>query len=307
MGEIISQKPSAWRIWWLAARPKTLWAGIAPVVMGGAVAFANEVFFAPAAFGALLFALLIQVGTNFCNDYADFKKGADTRDRIGPQRATQCGWVAPSTMLRATVLTFAAAALTGVYLIFLGGWTFFWIVMLSIAAGVAYTVGPFALAYLGLGELFVLIFFGPVAVGATYYLQANNWPTDLIVLGAIPGLLSCAILAVNNLRDMDQDREANKRTLAVRFGSRFARAEYVLCITLALLVLPGSLIVSYDYPWAICLGSLLGGILVLRPLMLVCGGTAGPALNPVLGETAKVLLAYAAGFTFGLIFAMIAP
>ena len=295
----LNTEHSLLRVWFLAARPKTLWAGIAPVLMGSALAYSAGGFHAGAAVAALLGALLIQVGTNFCNDYADFKKGADTQDRVGPVRVTQAGWVAPEAMLRATVLVFLAAALVGVYLVLRGGWPMFWIAAFSILLGVAYTAGPFALAYLGLGDVFVLIFFGPIAVGGTYYVQTLEWPLYVTMAGLAPGLLSCAVLAVNNLRDLDQDRAAGKRTLAVRFGRSFARAEYVFCVCAACLAVPIILWLGFAMTPAILLSvaALPVGVPSMKAVLSV---RAGPTLNPVLGRTAFLLLIFALLFTSGL-------
>ena len=296
--------PSAFQIWFLAARPRTLWAGAAPVLMGIAWALADKVFQWGPALAAGAGAILIQIGTNFCNDYADFKKGADTAERVGPVRATQAGWVTPQAMLRATVLVFGLAALVGLYLVARGGWPMFWIALLSIASGIAYTAGPYALAYRGLGDIFVLIFFGPVAVAGTYYVQALEWSVPVIVSGLASGLLSCAILAVNNLRDVEQDRQAGKRTVAVRFGSNFARLEYVICLSLALLAVPAWLWLG-GYVSGTMLLTILAWPFAWAPVRLVLGGAKGAALNPALGQTARVLLAFALLFTLALVGASI--
>ncbi len=264
--------------------------------MGTAMAWGDGGFHALAAAAAMAGALLIQIGTNFCNDYADFKKGADTEERIGPLRATQAGLVTPEAMLRATILVFSVAAVIGVYLVVRGGWPMFWIAALSILAGIAYTAGPYALAYLGLGDLFVLVFFGPIAVGGTYYVQTLEWPMYVTIAGIAPGLLSCAILAVNNLRDVDQDRAAGKRTLAVRFGRTFARAEYLFCVLAACMGVPLILWWGYGIDAVILISALalLGG---LKPLHAIITRIEGPALNPVLGGTARMLLLFALLFT----------
>lgn len=294
---IKDQRPGSLQIWLQAARPKTLWAAVAPAVMGSSMAYAVGGFHAGAAGAALACALLIQIGTNFCNDYVDFKKGADTEDRIGPARATQAGWVTPAQMRRATVLTFALAAALWLYLVYRGGWPMLIIGVLSIAAGILYTAGPFALAYLGLGDLFVLIFFGPVAVGGTYFVQTGNLPSPVLWAGLAPGCLSCAILVVNNLRDIEQDRVARKQTLAVRFGAGFARAEYLITVLVPLAVVPALLWLLYDQSpliWIVALSGLIG----IRPIRSIAQGQSGVALNPALGQTARMLLAYALLFTF---------
>ncbi len=284
------------RIWWEAARPKTLPAAMAPVLMGTALAYQDGGAHAGAALAALATGLGIQVGTNFCNDYADFKKGADTVDRLGPTRATQAGWVTPAAMLRATGLAFAAAALAALYLIARGGPWLALIAVASIGAGAGYTLGRYALAYIGLGEMFVLMFFGPVALAGTYYVQTLQLPARVIGVGLAPGALSCALLAVNNLRDIEQDRRAAKRTLAVRFGPRFARLEYQWCVWLALLGLPVYLWAAFDWP-------VTAGVLALlwlparHPLRAVRQGGHGAALNQVLARTGHLLIGLSIGFT----------
>lgn len=291
-------RPSTLHIWWLAARPKTLWASIAPVLIGGSMAWGDGLFHAPSVVAALLGALLIQIGTNFCNDYADFKKGADTEDRMGPLRATASGWISAPTMWRATVLTFTLAALTALYLIYRGGWPMAVIAVLSILFGVLYTVGPYALAYRGWSEGFALVFFGPVAVAGTYYVQTMQWPWIVIVAGLAPGLMSCAILSINNLRDIKQDRVANKRTLAVRFGKTFARWEYTGCVVLSLLLLP--LLLFYSTPHrAMALIPLAAALGAVGPLRDVWRGMEGPALNEVLARTGKLLLIQSVLFSVG--------
>lgn len=225
-------------VWLAAARPKTLPAACAPVALGTAIAFHDNALHAPAAACALLGALLIQIGTNYANDYFDYLKGADTADRKGPLRATQAGLVAPAAMRRAFVLVFLAALGPGAYLVWRGGWPFVAIGVVSILCGVFYTAGPRPLGYIGLGDVFVLVFFGPVAVAGTHYAQALAFSADAVVAGLGPGLLSTALLTVNNLRDVDEDRIAGKRTLAVRFGRLFARLEYLGCLLGACLALP---------------------------------------------------------------------
>ncbi len=294
---IKDQRPGSLQIWLQAARPKTLWAAVAPVMMGSSMAYAAGGFHAGAAGAALACALLIQIGTNFCNDYADFKKGADTADRIGPVRATQAGWVTPAHMRRATVLTFALAAGVWLYLVYRGGWPMLVIGIVSIAAGVLYTAGPYALAYLGLGDLFVLIFFGPVAVGGTYFAQTGTLSSSVLWAGLAPGCLSCAILVVNNLRDIQQDRAAGKRTLAVRFGPRFARAEYLVTVFVPLVVVPTILWRGHNQSPLIGLVA-LSGMIGIRPIFAIIQGQSGITLNPALGQTARMLLVYAMLFTF---------
>ncbi|MCF6285727.1 MAG: 1,4-dihydroxy-2-naphthoate polyprenyltransferase, partial [Candidatus Hydrogenedentes bacterium] len=237
------------KIWLLAARPKTLAAGLTPVLIGTAMAAAAGSFHLASALCAALGALLIQIGTNFANDYFDFVKGTDTEERVGPKRATQAGLVSPKTMLIATIIVFALSFVPGAYLIVRGGWPFLAIGVVSVICGILYTGGPYPLGYLGLGDLFVLVFFGPVAVGGTYYVQALTLPTDVLVAGLMPGLFSTAILTVNNLRDADTDVRTGKKTLAVRFGKPFARLEYLFCVIVAGVVLPLYLCIHSGGHW----------------------------------------------------------
>jgi len=221
-------------IWIAAARPRTLPAAVAPVVVGSALAAHDGRFDGLAALLCLGFALLIQIGTNFANDYYDFINGADTAARVGPRRAVAAGLVAPAVMRRAMIGVFAAAFAVGLGLIAWGGPWLLAIGVASIVCGIAYTGGPFPLGYRGLGDLFVFLFFGLVAVGTTYYVQTGRL-TVAAVLAAVPiGLLAANILVVNNYRDVDTDAAAGKRTLVVRFGRGFARAQFAAALGVAL-------------------------------------------------------------------------
>ena len=215
--------------WLLAIRPKTLPAAIAPVLIGASMAWGDGIFHALSAITCLITALLIQIGTNLANDYFDFKKGADV-NRVGPLRVTQAGLIKPADIFRVMVIVFILAAICSSYLVYRAGATIAIIAVTAITSGILYTAGKNALAYLGLGELFVFIFFGPVAVGGTYYVQALDIDWAIVLAGLAPGFLSCAILAINNLRDIEGDRKVGKLTLAVRFGKKFAFAEYLFCI-----------------------------------------------------------------------------
>ena len=284
-------------IWTAAIRPKTLGAAVAPVLVGTAMAWEAGGFHAGAALCALLGALLIQVGTNFSNDYADYLKGADTSERKGPLRVTQAGLVRPATMKRATALVFGLAFVAGLYLIWRGGWPILLIGLLSILSGVLYTVGRYSLAYLGLGDLFVLIFFGPVAVGGTYYVQTLTINTVVLVVGLAVGLLATAILLVNNIRDVEEDRQAGKKTLVVRLGKRFGIGFYAFCVVIAVLIPLELFLVTEQHAWAILV------ILVVLPALPIFHTlrteTDPAALNPLLGATGRLLLIYSILFSIG--------
>ena len=266
------------------------------MLVGAAVAVSAGVFAPLPVVAALVGALLIQIGTNFANDYYDFKSGADNEDRLGPVRVTQAGLIDASTVRNAMVATFALSALVGVYLIWVGGWPILALGVLSIASGVAYTGGPYPLGYNGLGDLFVFLFFGIAAVCGTYWVQAVEWSWVAFAASIPVGLLSVAILVVNNVRDIDTDRRVGKNTLAVRLGERGGRAQWYTCVAAAFSV-PVFQVIAGASPWLLLsLGAL--------PLALIVGrqfaSARGAALNPVLGATARVLMVfgalYAAGF-----------
>lgn len=283
--------------WLSASRPRTLPAAIAPVVIGTAMALADGGLHWGAALAAMIAALLLQIGTNLANDYSDFVNGADTAERKGPRRLTQAGLVSPQAMWRAAALTFALAFCIGIWLATRGGWPVIVIGIASILAGVFYTGGPAPYGYRGLGELFVLIFFGPVAVAGTHYVQTLEFSPEAAIAGLGPGLISVAVLAVNNLRDIETDAVAGKRTLAVRFGPMFARWEHAGAIGLAALL-----------PLGFWLAGLRGPAMALPLLMLpaavpvirtVFATREGPALNLALAGTGRLLVLYAILFCAG--------
>jgi len=290
--------PGPVKVWLMASRLRTLGAALAPVMIGTAMAFASGARAWPAALAALLCALLLQLGTNYANDYFDFIKGADTAERVGPTRVTQAGLIPPQHVRNAFVLAFALVALPGTYLAWVGGWPIVVLGVLSVLSGILYTGGPFALAYLGLGDLFVLIFFGGVATCATYYTQTGSLGPEVMLASLAPGLLSMAILTVNNLRDRLTDAKSGKKTLAVRFGAGFARAEYLFC-WLGAAAVPFAI-----YFWTptqrpgACLASFT--LLLAWPTIgKVFQLDADPALNPLLGQTGKLLLIYSLLFSLG--------
>ena len=286
------------RAWLLAARPKTLTAALAPVLVGAGLAAHHDRFGLGPALAALAGAVLIQIGTNLANDYYDFVRGGDTAERIGPVRVTQAGLVPPGRVRRAMVGVLALAMLPGAYLVAVAGWPIVWIGLASIACAVLYTGGPFPLAYHGLGDLFVFVFFGLIAVGGTYYVQALAWPPDALLAGAGLGALSTALLVVNNLRDIETDERAGKRTLAVRLGRAGTRAEYVILLTVAALV-PVAGFLAFDWPPTVFL-ALAVGPLCFRPLEAVLSATEPRTLIPALGGTARVVALYGALLALGL-------
>src|SRR6266849_1107332 len=217
---------SAVRIWLMAARPRTLPAAIAPVLVGTSLAITDGVFHPLAFIAALLGSIFIQVGTNLSNDYSDARRGADTEDRLGPVRVTAGGLVPPRQVLVATYVSFGLAALCGVYLVAVAGPELLAVGAASILAGVLYTGGPRPYGYEGLGELFVFLFFGIVAVAGSYFVQVQHLPWQAFVCAVPVGLLASAILVVNNVRDLETDRRAGKRTLAVRLGRARTRTLY---------------------------------------------------------------------------------
>lgn len=222
-----------WKIWLLACRPYTLVASISPVIIGTLLSKKLDLLLF---FFTMIAAIAIQTGTNLANDYFDYFKGADTRERKGPLRMTQSGLLSPAAIKQGFILTFCAAALCSLFLIAKGGIVIAVIAGLSILLGVIYTAGPYPIAYVGLSELFILTFFGVVATGATAYLQTGVWSSSAILAGMGPGSLSCCILTINNLRDEEQDRRANKKTLVVRFGPSFGKWQYAVFLTLALII-----------------------------------------------------------------------
>ena len=289
--------PSPVRIWFEAARPKTLPAAAAPVLLGCAMAWEAGAFHGLSALCALVGALLIQIGTNYANDYYDHAKGTDTEERLGPTRATAAGLVSPGQMKAAMAIAFALAFAVGMYLIYRGGWPLLLVGVLSILFGILYTGGPYPLGYIGVADIFVLVFFGPVAVGGTYYVQALTLPWYVVVAGLGPGLLSTAILTVNNLRDADGDKESGKKTLAVRLGKKFARAEYVACVVLAAVGVPVVVCVGTGGHWAalVAVATLPAAVPHIRRVYTV----EGRPLNATLAGTGKLTLLFSVLFSIG--------
>jgi 1,4-dihydroxy-2-naphthoate octaprenyltransferase len=289
------------RIWIMAARPRTLPAAIAPVLVGTAAAvyWAGELPRAGAFVAALLGSVFIQIGTNLANDYSDAKRGADTADRLGPVRVTSSGLVTPRRVLNATWIAFAVAVACGIYLATVAGIVILLVGAISIAAGVLYTGGPRPYGYAGLGEVFVFLFFGLVAVNGSYYVQLEDLRALPVLLSIPIGLLSAAILVVNNVRDIDTDRRAGKRTLAVRIGRRRSRDLYVAMIALSYALLPPALWLGDGSAWGLL--GLLSLPLALAPVRAVRERTDGPALNGALAATGALLGGYALLVSIGLL------
>jgi len=287
------------RIWVMAARLRTLPAAVAPVLVGTALAIWDDEFRAGAFVAALLGALFIQVGTNLSNDYSDARRGADTEDRLGPVRVTAGGLVPPRQVLLATYLTFGLAVLTGVYLIAIAGPVVLAIGAASILAGVLYTGGPRPYGYEGLGEVFVFSFFGVVAVCGTYFVQAEDLRWEAFALSVPVGLLATAILVVNNVRDIDTDRRAGKRTLAVRLGRERTRGLFAAMVYLAFpLALVPWLGGPLDVPVLLSWLALVPAVGLVRT---VRNHADGPTLNAALARTGAVQLVFCVLLSAGIV------
>jgi 1,4-dihydroxy-2-naphthoate polyprenyltransferase len=286
------------RIWLMAARPRTLPAAISPVLVGTALA-GSEGTFRPLAFvAALIGSVFIQIGTNLSNDYSDARRGADTEERLGPVRVTAGGLVPPRTVLVATWLAFGIAVAAGIYLIAIAGWELLLVGLASIAAGVLYTGGPRPYGYEGLGELFVFGFFGIVAVVGSYYVQTEELRGLAFSLAVPVGLLAAAILMVNNVRDLETDRRAGKRTLAVRLGRRRARRLFAATVygtflwTAVVSILAGK--PALQLMW-------LSFALAPKLVRTVATRTDGPSLNAALARAGQLLAAFSVLVSAGLL------
>jgi 1,4-dihydroxy-2-naphthoate polyprenyltransferase len=284
----------------MAARPRTLPAAIAPVLVGTAAAYhAVEDLRWGAFVAALAGSILIQIGTNLANDYSDAKRGADSADRLGPVRVTSSGLIAPRRVLYATWIAFGAALAVGIYLATVAGWEILVVGAVSIAAGILYTGGPRPYGYAGLGELFVFLFFGLVAVNGSFYVQLEDLDLLPFLLSIPVGLLSTAILVVNNVRDLETDARAGKRTLAVRLGRERTRDLYVALVAGAFVLLPLGLWLG-DGP-AEGQIALAAAPLALSPAQAVRTRTDGPALNGALAATGMLLAAFSVLLSAGLL------
>lgn len=290
-------RPGSARAWLLAVRPATLLVGVVPVVVGSAVAWGHEGFHLRAAFAALLGAVAIRIGTNFANDLFDFTQGADTPERLGPPRAAQLGLLSTRALAIGMALCFAFATFVGAYLVGRGGWPIVAIGVLSILSGIAYTGGPYPLGYNGLGDLFVFIFFGPVAVGGTAYVQLGSVPSVALLASVPVGALATAVLVVNNTRDEKTDVLCGKRTLIVRFGHRFGVLFYGTLLVVAYLAAALVPLLGLGSAWAL-LPWLTAPLAV--GLARRVATEEGAALNPCLPATARLLAAFGVLFAVGL-------
>jgi len=287
---LTAERPSAVRIWAMAARPRTLPAAVAPVLVGTALAATEGTFKVLTFVAALLGALFIQVGTNLSNDYSDARRGADTEDRLGPVRVTAGGLVPPRQVLVATYVAFGLAVLAGSYLIATAGWELLLVGAASILAGVLYTGGPRPYGYEGLGEVFVFLFFGVVAVTGSYFAQVERLEWEALVLAVPVGLLASAILVVNNVRDLETDRRAGKRTLAVRMGRERTRVLYVAMVAGGFVTAQLPWLLGGLSPWLLV--ALLAVPLALPVVRTVRTRSDGPALNGALAGTGRLQLAF---------------
>ena len=290
-------QPGSLQAWLLASRPATLAAAVVPILVGCACAIAISAVSLLPALATLCAALLIQVGTNFVNDVVDYEKGADTHTRVGPVRVTQAQLLTPRQIRTGTLVVFAFAICLGIYLAILGGWPIVLVGIASIVAGIAYTAGPYPLGYHGLGDVFVFVFFGFVAVCGTAYIQLGHIPI-LAWWAAIPvGALTTAILCVNNLRDQHTDKTAGKRTLAVRLGQRAVRCEYLILLVTSYSV-PLGLAWSFDDAWLLlpCVSSPIAMVLIRN----LHRASDGSTYNHILVHTAQLLLLHGILFAIGI-------
>jgi len=294
----MDDKPTIIETWILASRPKTLPAAASPVLVGSAIAFYFNGFQFYPAMAALLAALLLQIGANLSNDLFDYYRGADEGERLGPTRVTQAGLLTPKQVAIGTSVVFLLAAMIGVYLVWVAGWVILVIGLTSIIAALAYTGGPFPFGYHGLGEFFVFIFFGIVAVCGTFFVQTRMMD-GLVFWSSFPmGFLITAILIVNNLRDIDTDRKAGKKTMAVRFGSNFSKIEFLSCLIAAWIV-PLVLWLTQLLPMWILFAWV--SIPFARPIIHQVFQWTGKPLNKTLAGTGRFTLIYALLFSLGVL------
>ncbi len=284
------------RAWILAARPKTLIASLTPVIMGLVLVYSTGSVDWPLAVLTLVSACTLQIGTNYVNDLYDFLKGADRSDRLGPTRAVQAGLVTPSQMRIGIGVVFLICMASGAIMVRTSGPLLLWLGVIGIGMGILYTAGPRPLAYNGWSDLMVLLFFGVLAVAGTVYVQTNQIDVQALIAGIGPGLISTGILVVNNLRDIEQDTRAGRRNLIIRFGRRFGRLEYTLCL-LGAAVVPFVLFGLFDPPTTTLLPA--ASFLLALPVIRTVWTQEGPVLNKVLAQTSAILLVYCILFSLG--------
>jgi len=284
--------------WLEATRPKTLPAALIPVLIGSALAWKHQSFHVDVFLMATICSVLIQIGTNFANDYFDFKKGADTAERIGFKRASASGLIKPKTMFHATIGTMLLAFFCGLYLVYIGGWLIFAIGIASLTFGILYTGGPYPLAYNGLGDIFVFIFFGIIAVCGTFYVHTGLFYWEVFFASLIPGALSTNILVINNLRDTETDKKVNKRTLGVLFGDTFLKGEYLLLCLMAFAI-PSHLQFwnGYNYYIFLPMLSFPFAYFLCKRLFTYHDKVE---LNDLLAKTAQFLILFGILFTIGI-------
>lgn len=285
------------KIWLASTRPRTLPAASAPVIMGLALAFYDVRISVLIAVFTLISALLIQIGTNLANDYFDFIKGTDTDKRVGPVRLIQAKMIKKNEMLAAFIITFAIAIFFGVFLVMRGGYPVLIIGFFAVLFGILYTAGPAPLGYIGLGDIFVFIFFGLISVVGTYYLQALRVNYVVFIASIAPGLLSTAILTANNIRDIKTDSQSGKKTLIVRFGYNFGIFEYLFCVIAAHLIPIVLVLITRSHYFSLI--SVLAIILAIKPVKLILSKSDPKSLIPVLGRTSQMLLIFSVLFSIG--------
>jgi len=301
MNEKNAEGKSKLGAWLLATRPRTLPAAIAPVMLGTAMAIADKRFAWLAAAAAFSVALLLQIGVNLANDYFDYLKGIDTEERLGPPRVAQSGLIPPKQLRGGMALIFILSLIPGFYLLAVGGWPVLFIGLACIGAALAYSGGPFPLASHGLGDIFVFIFFGLVAVCGTYYVQALRLTPMVWLMGAIEGLLITPILVVNNLRDIETDRHSGKRTLAVIIGDRASKLEYLLLLAIAYAIPIILWLSGHGSAWLIL--PLFSLPLAVSQMRFIWKSAGGSMLNQALANTAQLALVYSLLLSAGLILA----
>lgn len=294
----MQQTSSTWNTWVLAIRPRTLPAAAAGVIMGSSLAWRDGHFRFDAFLVCLLVALLLQIGSNLANDVFDYERGTDTAERLGPTRVTQAGLLTPLQVKMGMAVVFGLAALLGLYLAWLGGWIIIIIGIAAILSAIAYTGGPFPLGYYGLGDLFVFLFFGIAAVAGTYYIHAGFVSPAAWWMTVPPGLIVTAILVVNNLRDLENDRKAGKHTLAVKFGEQGTKLQYTICMVVAYLVLIPTILLGIVPPLSLLAWASLP--LAIRAVKVVLTQKGRP-LNAALAGTGQTALLFSVLFWVGLI------